>query len=146
MEKKKFVLVILLAAILALVLSVLFSPKPSKNIIKNNEAIIEETINSQKETLDIETFSNQEQQNESNIKEEAPKIKTVNPETTKSVAKDTQNKDSKIDKNISSDIKLDTGIIKTSNTNEIIITREFRTKTPVKYTFVGYGEQLAPTR
>ena len=146
MEKKKFVLVILLAAILALVISVLFSPKPSKNIIKNNEAIIEETTNLQKETLDIETFSNQEQQNEPNIKEEAPKIKAVNPETTKNVAKDTQNKDSKIDNNISSDIKLDAGIIKTSNTNEIIITREFRTKTPVKYIFVGYGEQLAPTK
>ena len=146
MEKKKFVLVILLSAILALVISVLFSPKPSKNIIKNNEAIVEETTNSQKETLDIETFSNQEQQNGSNIKEETPKIKAVNPETTKNVAKDTQNKDSKIDKNISSDIKLDTGIIKTSNTNEIIITREFRTKTPAKYTFVGYGEQLAPTK
>lgn len=40
----------------------------------------------------------------------------------------------------------DAGIIKDEVSNEIVITREFKMQSPAKYSFVGYGEQKAPTK
>lgn len=42
--------------------------------------------------------------------------------------------------------KVDTGIVKETSSNDIVITREFKAQTPAKYSFEGYGVQKAPVK
>ena len=142
MDKKKNVLVIIFATLLALLVAFVFF-KIYNNKIKNVEPkqeIVQEEIklNDEEEVLVEEIKEEIIERKEAPVaqpkketvaatkpikKEEAPVIKSIQVEEVKVV-------ENKIEEN-----NKDCGIIKDAATNEIVITREFKTTTPNKYSF-----------
>ena len=145
MSNKKTILVILLAAILAL-LAVLFIFNPTKTTVKK-EDVIEEVIEPTAPAIVEEKI--EESTAEEEIKPEIkPVAKPAPVKTSTPVIKQIQVEEAKevVKEEPQNEIQVDAGIIKESGSNDIVITREFKSKSPTKYSFEGYGVQKAPIK
>ena len=148
MSNKKTILVILLAAILAL-LAVLFVFNPTKTTVKK-EDVIEEVIEPtapaiiEEEKIEESTAGEEEEikpeikpvAKPAPVKTSTPVIKQIQVEEAKEVVKEEPQ----------NEIQVDAGIIKEYGSNDIVIIREFKSKSPTKYSFEGYGVQKAPIK
>lgn len=146
MSNKKTILVILLAAILAL-LAVLFVFNPTKTTVKK-EDVIEEVIEPTAPAI-VEEEKIEESTAEEEIKPEIkPVAKPAPVKTSTPVIKQIQVEEAKevVKEEPQNEIQVDAGIIKESGSNDIVITREFKSKSPTKYSFEGYGVQKAPIK
>lgn len=142
MDKKKAFLVILLAIVLAIV-AVLVVFKTEKDveyfdITQKEDLLLEDEINAVPESI----------KNESVV--EAPVLKQerevqVAP-TVAPIIKPLKIVEEKTEEHKTDKESVDTGITKDAASNEIVITREFKSQSPAKYSFVGFGEQKAPTK
>ena len=147
MSNKKTILVILLAAILAF-LAVLFVFNPTKTSVKKEdviEEVIEPTAPAIVEEEKIEESTAEEEEIKPEIK---PVAKPTPVKVSTPVIKQIQVEEAKeaIKEETSKEIQVDAGIIKESGSNDIVITREFKSKSPTKYSFEGYGVQKAPIK
>ena len=141
MDIKKFVLVIISAVLVALFCSFLFFSKKEVSDISD----IENSVEFSQEEPIVSTDS------EDVAKEEIIKEKTVLDSTKskteeKSVVTPIQLEEIKFVKEAVVEKSIDPGVMKETETNEIVITREFKSPSPNKYTFEGYGVQKAPIR
>ena len=136
MSNKKTILVILLAAILALI-AVLFIFNPTKTTVKK-EDVIEEVIEPTAPAIVEEEIKSEIKPvaKPAPVKTSAPVIKQIQVEEVKEVVKEEPQ----------NEIQVDAGIIKESGSNDIVIIREFKSKSPTKYSFEGYGVQKAPIK
>lgn len=141
MDRKKNVLVIIFATLLALLVAFVFfkiynnkikTVEPKQEIVQeeiklNEEEVlveeIKEEIIEKKEAPVVQPKKETVATTKPIKKEEAPVIKSIQVEEVKVV-------ENKIEEN-----KQDCGVIKDAATNEIVITREFKTTTPNKYSF-----------
>lgn len=141
MDKKVF-FVILLAAIVAF--SVTFI------VLKPTEKVKEAPI-TQEEVIQEKASEEQSEADAlSNKTEEKPVVKTV-PKTIKKVQPNPVIKSLKVEENIplkSEDqtIKLEDVGIRQEDSGVVTITREFKSQSPAKYSFKGYGQQTAPIK
>lgn len=139
MNNKKAFLVILLAILLALI-SVLFLFKTEKNTDYSN--LIEENFSTiEKEVKKVESIETQSVL-EAPVVEQEKTIQVTPIETPTIKPLKIEEKEVITDEND----PIDAGITKDTLSNDIIITREFKSQSPAKYSFVGFGEQKAPTK
>lgn len=148
MEKKNIVIVVIVAIICAL-LTALFLIKSPKNgpvlIPEEQKTVIEQpAVESVLPTE--ETIKEEGEQEQKTV--EKPLSKPVTKPTTPifqtPVIKPIQVEEEKTMEVFVEKAVQDAGIIKDSG--EIVITREFKSQSPSKYSFVGFGEQKAPTK
>ena len=134
MNNKKF-FIIVLAFILAIVVA-------SCIVKRNNSNVIQEVQN--QEIIENKTIENSCNSEEFSINTEIKESKTPVNKPVNSTSHNKEiitpeeniNEDSqKVEAEISIEEQLDAGIMRDSNTNEIIITREFKMKSPAKYFF-----------
>lgn len=146
MDKKKVILVIVLATILAL-LAAFGVMKFSNNDVKQIEPQTE-VVNEEETSLNTEEITDTEvkEESETEVVEQKPiqvvqpqkEVKTVVKPVIKEdlpVVKPLQVEEVKVVENSIEENNKDCGILKDSGTNEIVITREFKTTTPNKYSF-----------
>ena len=139
MNNKKAFLAILLAILLALI-SVLFLFKTEKNTDYSN--LIEENFSTiEKEVKKVESIETQSVL-EAPVIEQEKTIQVTPIETPTIKPLKIEEKEVITDEND----PIDAGITKDTLSNDIIITREFKSQSPAKYSFVGFGEQKAPTK
>lgn len=146
MDNKKRVLVILLAFFLALATVLLFNKKAPTSEIKNVEEkvgtpVIEENTSIEQESVVEEEKSSNEVIQKVSTTKPAPKPKT-------SVSATPLIKPLKVEeeKAVVEEPIIDAGIMKEAESNSIVITREFKSQSPAKYSFEGYGVQKAPIK
>ncbi len=155
MDKKRTFLAVVLATILALIIVlVLFRPTTKTTPIKleeNETKIQEEEVIA---PIVKEDTVQQKQEPTKKVSETKPqkivkpvpkKVKTPILEPTEApIIKPLQVKEESITNQ--SEEKVDAGIVKETSSNDIVITREFKSQTPAKYSFEGYGVQKAPVK
>lgn len=155
MDKKRTFFAVILATILALVIVLTFLKPTTKttpiklepNEIKIQEEKIEtpivkdDAIQQKQETPKKVTETKPQK-----IVKPAPKrVETLSPKQIETpVIKPLQIKE-EVTTNQPEE-KVDNGIIKETSSNDIVITREFKSQTPAKYSFEGYGVQKAPVK
>lgn len=153
-NKCKF-LAIILATILALIIVFAFiKPKSSTTPIKLEENNITLPKEDSMEQVPEESIIQTEPQKVQNtVKKEVNPVtkptiqKTIQPTVQSEEApiiKPLQIKEEVIPNKLEE--KADAGILKETDSNDIVITREFKSNTPSKYSFEGYGVQKAPTK
>ena len=148
MDKKKALIVVILAMLLALVVGLLFIKTPQSEPI----LIPEDKTESTSDFVDLKTFDTEKSQKEvserKDILEIKPEIKPnktsiVEPIKQSPTIKPLQIEETKVVQGGIEETEIDAGIYK--DANDIVITRDFKTKTRAKYLFEGYGIQKAPT-
>ena len=163
MNNKKAIIVILLATLLAFI-TVLFFTKndSSKPILIPNEPneSIEHQIFDKNTIKKQEENPNAEQPSKNNLPEISkpqpvnkqiqtptkPITKQTIPTQTTPIIKPLQVEETKVEEQKNSTTLTDTGVIKEIETNEIVIMKEYKSPTPAKYSFEGFGVQKAPTK
>ena len=151
MDNKKAFLIIFLATALALVITLLIKPKEEKTILNNEQPAIE-NLESEK-NIDSEAFeSNNNSENESqqeDVKIEVKPKELTNPQTKISKEKDSMPIFEKLEvKEEYSKVEEagvyfeDPGILNENGT--IVVTRDFKVKSPRKYSFKDFGVLAAP--
>lgn len=155
MDNKKVFLAVILAAIVALIIAFVFLKCTSKTIpIKLEEDKLPAQEDVAIPTDEENVVKTEEEPVQKTIETEVkpatkPVVKKVVKPTVKPaevpVIKPLQVEEKKSMVN-STEEKADAGIIKDSTTNDIVITKEFKSNTPSKYSFEGYGVQKAPTK
>ncbi len=149
MEKKNIVIVVIIAIICAL-LTALFLIKSPKNgpvlIPEEQKTVIEqpavETVLPAEETIKEDEGEQEQKTVEKPLSK--PVAKPTTPISQTPVIKPIQVEEEKTMEVSVEKAVQDAGIIKDSG--EIVITREFKSQSPSKYSFVGFGEQKAPTK
>ena len=145
MDKKKIFIVVVLAAMLAL-LSAFFVLKFVNRNIEQTQ-VIQDVV--QEETVSVDVVEEKVEDSSDVVLEQKPveiqqaqkPVKVVKKvvkqaEVTESpILKPLQVEEVKVVENRVEENKEDCGILKDSTTNEIVITREFKTTTPNKYSF-----------
>ena len=104
-----------------------------QEVVIEEKTFVDENRADKDKEVKIQVESNHEKVllKKDSIKPETPVIKPLKVEEPQSVV---------------NEVKTDEGIVKEPVSNEIIINKEFKLQSPAKYSFVGYGEQVAPTK
>lgn len=150
MNKKKAIFVFIFATLLAFIAVILIFSNSKKTdsqekILQEESSIKQEII---KEEISQKEEIEQKEEVQTNINEQKviqkPVTKSENKAVTAPVIKPLKIEEKTQEENINlqeenNDEKADAGILKEVNTNEIVITREFKSQAPAKYTFEGYG-------
>ena len=147
MDKKKALLVILIATVLAFVAVLMTTKKsPTEKILE-----LEKQQEVVKEEMDNEELDVQKQADEQDIIQTPviktdikPIVKPIAPAVEHPVFEPLQVEVTK--EGIAAEEKIDPGVMKESGTNNVIVTREFKSKSRGKYVFEGFGIQVAPTK
>lgn len=141
MDKRVF-FVILLAAIVAFFVAfvVLKPTETGKEAPITQEEVIQEKASEEQPDADVL----------SDKAEEKPVVKTI-PKTIKKVQPTPVIKPLKVEessqlKSEDQTIKLEDVGIRQEDSGVVTITREFKSQSPAKYSFRGYGQQTAPTK
>ena len=149
MDKKKALLVVIIAAILAFGVAVIF--KQDKKVeLPQNQQEQESVLNKEEQetTEIIEETEESEKTEEKNLPTKQvpikPEVKSSTPTAEYPVIEPLQ-----VTEPLEGAIleeTIDHGIMKETETGNIIITREFKSKSKDKYIFEGFGIQVAPTK
>ena len=149
MDKKKALLVIIVAALLAFAtVSILTKKNSTEEVIETEtqqEVVAEETNN---ENVDISI----EEEMLENVTIKPPVIKTnikpivkpIPPVVEQPVFKPLQVEVTK--EGVAAEEKVDPGVMKEASSGNVIVTREFKSKSRNRYVFEGFGIQVAPTK
>jgi hypothetical protein len=145
MKKIKILFVIILAIALALLFSLIITN--IKPVVKNTTVNEQSYIESEEhidESLEQPTITNTEQTQEQQVFTETSKYtdSTIDDELQNDFTNPAQED---IKKSNQPNTPFEVGIIEDLDTNSIVITKEFKSASPSKYTFEGYGIQKAPT-
>ena len=135
MENKKVFFVIALAVVLALIVTLfIFKPNkvvetPNNKSVSDQEKIIKETPAIENKELEKEVVDT--------VQESVQKpTQTKKVETQALIIKPLKVEESKISESSKEEIRLeDPGIVKEADSNVIVITREFKSESPAKYSF-----------
>lgn len=146
MDKKKALLVVILASILAFMAVMFIFQTNKKDDVtqEQTQEIIEQEIEptEQLPTEEEETVVEELEKAEKNITKVAPKAPAQkSPEP---IIKPIQVEEAKVVEGGVEETEIDAGIYK--DANSVVITREFKTQTRAKYSFEGYGVQKAPVK
>ena len=157
MDKKKSLLVISIAAILAFgVAIILKQDKKSETLEKEQEqvSIVKDEVQEESdvnktaevvEDTEVTEVIEVKKALDKSVKQVSakPTVKSNEPKIEHPVKKSVQVEP--LEGSVSEE-KVDPGIMKENGTNNIIITREFKSKSRNKYVFEGFGIQVAPTK
>lgn len=145
MKKIKILFVIILAIALALLFSLIVTnikPLNKNTTVKEQSYIeLEEHTDKPLESSDIDnTEQTQEKQTFSDTS------KALEDITDNEIQKEFSNPiQEDIKKSSQPNTQFEVGIVEDLDTNSIVITKEFKSASPSKYSFEGYGIQKAPT-
>lgn len=142
MDKRKIFLVIFLAALLAFLTVVFVFKRDVKSELPNLNEQEEAVLQDEEEVDSVEL----QQQQEDVVKTESPVVKEKVVATQAPVIKHLKVEEVVEEISQAEEKTEDAGVIKDSDSNAIVVTREFKYKSPAKYSFVGFGEQKAPTK
>lgn len=142
MDKKKSFLVVILAAILAFV-AVFFVFKLTKSSQLEQEQQVEVLEDQKLEPEEVTDALPSKESDKEFVKEVKPVVnsepvrKIAEPKAESPVIKPIKVEEANLKPVVNNE--MDPGIVKEVDTNEIVITREFKSQSPAKYSFQGYG-------
>lgn len=145
MDKKKALLVVILASILAFMAVMFIFQTNKKDDVtqEQTQEIIEQEIEPTEQLpAEEETVVEELEKAEKNITKVAPKAPVQ--KTPEPIIKPIQVEEAKVVEGGVEETEIDAGIYK--DANSVVITREFKTQTRAKYSFEGYGVQKAPVK
>lgn len=142
MDRKKIFLVILFVAIVAFVFAIVFS----KN---NKESVVAPQINNEISSV-VEDLENNDEGQEQLREQTNEQVEVVKPaeKPTVTIMKEPTITPIRVEEAtiVVEEEKFDPGIYMEANTNNIVITKEFKSQSRAKYFFEGFGIQKAPTK
>ena len=142
MDKKKMFLVIIFAVILAFVVAFLFKPAEKLKDIEQVESVqVEENIESDvlEDKFDKKELNDKDEETKpvaSNIVSESSK-KLVKEQSTNIEKTLVKNDEETVNVQEAGVMFEDAGVM--SENGAVVVTREFKLKSPTKYTFEGFG-------